>query len=1260
MRFFSDGPSIPDILLERRDQGRVVFLCGAGVSFSSGLPGFSDLTNYVIDFFDPPKDSDICQAFSPWIDGGAGPKVPLDQIFHLLYQEYGRDEVNALVAKRLVEIKPNADSGREHELIKRLSKSSDGSPQIVTTNFDLLFELGDLNIPVYVPPAFPDLDLGMPLEGITYLHGRLKEPEEKHHPYILSSADFGRAYLAEGWATNFILKLLKLYTVVLVGYQAEDPQVKYLLQGLNHDEQFDRSKIFAFDKGISEDIEAKWRDRGVTAIAYSEHSKLWETLAAWADRADDPRKWRRQIIELAQRNPRELHAYNRGKVAHIIKTTAGARAFAEAVPSPSPEWLCVFDAYIRTTEKKSDYGNTETFDPLLAYGLDYDPPRQTEAFPKQLVHEHLLDWQYGDQNSIDGHRLGSNYSILPPRKWHLVRWIINNLNSPITAWWAVRQNGLHPRLIEEIQRTLWIDSDIHPEARKVWHLILDYSATRSDLYKEHAFYMFTERVKNEGWTPSVLRLFELKMAPYVEICRPIGLAASKPPLHGWESTSLGDLGEWEVKFPMLTNLDIEVPQEQLLKLLRILQSQLHRANDLRQELDQNYYVEKPTCYPDRIERDSSIESHSVFYYCLQIFKKLIESAPEQAKSICLSWSLDESLYFKKLKLFAFKHLELFEGEEVLYFILKIEQDFFWGDESRRELLFLLRDRWKDLTEEGKNLIAERILNGPDYNKYWSEEEYPLKRDWWACQYSKWLMLNGVTFPISPLDKLECMLSQFPDWDDRGALTLSETNNIKCYSVSSDESPDQIINAPVFEVIEQAKAVHSRELGSRTQKRPFTGLVKRNPRKALASLSYLARKGEYPQEYWTALLDQWPKETPLRLLRVLLMRLGQLPNNAISSFNYAIGRWIQRHILIALKADREMTWRTFDHIVSGLMVADWSASKSTIGDIYSGGKRVQRSRRTYDHAINSTVGSMVQGLLAELNARALQENTGISSDIRTRLERLTEGTEESADHAVIIITHEIGRLYYIDSQWVKSYILQWFELGHHFLEPAWHGFISRSLIPQEELSCILKPMFLGLFPIIYEWSWDSGALRVASQMVVDLSLITYDGSDRFTPSEARICLRNMRDSERQSAIHHLSAIGRRNSDRWYKDVIPFINSVWPRERKFRTAAQVSAWINLLKQSDKAFPHLLKEMRWCLVPVNIERHWLHALHRNLNMGEPLAAVFPTDVLELCDLVIPNEVEDVSYDLKQVLELIEQSEPYLSGDKRFIRLINIIESR
>ena len=142
MRFYVDGPSIPDVLLGRCDAGRVVFLCGAGVSQPSGLPSFVGLTQHVIEFFDPPEDSQVMTAFQPWLDDPSGPNVPLDQIFNLLHQEYGRDEVNALVTERL-HVPPSGDEvGREHALIKRISTNPSGVPQIVTTNFDLMFETG--------------------------------------------------------------------------------------------------------------------------------------------------------------------------------------------------------------------------------------------------------------------------------------------------------------------------------------------------------------------------------------------------------------------------------------------------------------------------------------------------------------------------------------------------------------------------------------------------------------------------------------------------------------------------------------------------------------------------------------------------------------------------------------------------------------------------------------------------------------------------------------------------------------------------------------------------------------------------------------------------------------------------------------------------------------------------------------------------------------------------------------------------------------
>lgn len=53
------GPSIPDSLLHARDQGRVVFFCGSGVSCArAGLADFFGLAESVIQQLGAPADSD--------------------------------------------------------------------------------------------------------------------------------------------------------------------------------------------------------------------------------------------------------------------------------------------------------------------------------------------------------------------------------------------------------------------------------------------------------------------------------------------------------------------------------------------------------------------------------------------------------------------------------------------------------------------------------------------------------------------------------------------------------------------------------------------------------------------------------------------------------------------------------------------------------------------------------------------------------------------------------------------------------------------------------------------------------------------------------------------------------------------------------------------------------------------------------------------------------------------------------------------------
>lgn len=1025
MRFFKDGPSIPDLLLERRDQGRVVFLCGAGVSLNAGMPTFYHLTKHVIDFFDPPIGSALETEFRPWVEDYESkenrPKTPLDQIFHLLYQEYGREDVNSLVAERLWNFRTGDARSFEHSVIARISADQEGKPQLVTTNFDLLFEpeLIHAEGKIYEPPAFPDISLGVPLTGITYLHGRLQDRDIKLHPYVLSSADFGRAYLSEGWATNFIRSLLKSYTVVLVGYQAEDPPVKYLLQGLNHDGLSDRSNLYAFDKGEPEDIEAKWRDRGVTAIACKDYPSLWQSLEAWADRADNPRLWRSNIINLAMKGPCQLSAYERGQVAHLVRTTPGARLFAKANPPPTPEWLCVFDAWCRVGKVSKDYeDNVESFDPALEYGLDDDPPRPSDGDKEfNWVYDHILEWRRSDTNPSAFHRLGSRQvagsESMPPRLFHLCNWITKHLNSPIAAWWVARQRGLHPRLMSSIQRELQRNVELNSDARRVWSLIIKYQSDSRNFQWESGWYDVKKRIKNEGWTPAVLRYFEEVTEPILSLEQPTGIKASKPPFGSWEETTTESIPHWTVKFPGRHSEELEVPDLVLGSVFRIAERHFHHAAGLLEDTN-TFYFSAPTCYPKREVEGENHERHEVFRWFLDLFARMVSNFPETMRGYAATWPTEDRFYFRKLRLFALSYVELFEADEAAQSLLNLSQECFWDANARRELLFLISDRWKSFSAENKAALADRLLNGPDKTEHWSDEEYPAIKNEIASQYTRWLVLQGRCLTENQTTRLGEMISGIPSWSDGWASSLVKEHYGYVRRIGTDEAPATIIDLPVSEVVLRAKAEHGRGFDSFTNRQPFNGLVKANPRKALSSLSYVARSGEYPREFWSALISDWPDGVNPRLFRVFLNRLGNLPYEAIRELRFPVGRWLQDKLLSAVLFDPELAWHTFDNLVSGLISEDGVATRSAIEEVRTGGEVIERSRRTIDYAINSPIGHAMQGLHNTLDSLKLNQGEGIPEEFKSRIERLIAAPGEGGDHAIAILARQISWLFYLNN------------------------------------------------------------------------------------------------------------------------------------------------------------------------------------------------------------------------------------------------------
>ena len=1248
MRFFTNGPSIPDVLLKRCDAGRVVFLCGAGVSLNSGMPTFRELTKHVIDRFDPREDSEIMIAFNPWLADQTAGIVPLDQIFNLLHQEYGRDEVNELVTERL-RASPEAKSASyEHSLVKRISSSQNGIPQIVTTNFDRLFEFGNEadSIPTYVPPAFPDLAFGSSIDGITYLHGRLVSPDASQHPYVLSSADFGRAYLSEAWATRFISGLLERHTVVLVGYQAEDPPVKYLLQGLNHDGQFDQSRLYAFDRGEPEEIEAKWRDRGITSIAYQDHIHLWQTMAAWADRADDPRAWRNRIVVSAERDPKEMSPHERGQVAHVLRSIPGAKAFADAEPSPHPEWVCVLDAFTRNAKRSSGYGeHTEEFDPVLAYGLDDDRgPISEKDFRQGIRNDNLLEWRSGDDNPPEFHRLSGGavegFEAIPTRLRHLVRWIGKSFQAPVVAWWAARQHSLHPRLIVAISRHLDKTREVDENCRQTWNLILEYHRDPRNRRRNEPWYDLKKRIATEGWVPNVLRDFHHASQPYLNISRPMGLHENKPPTSGWGELRTDEIARFEVKYLERHNEELDVPDQALPVVFGLLVNQLPAAAGMLSDLGVSYFT-TPTCFPDR-ETDGGDHCHDSaepFLLLIELFDRVVALNPTLAMAHATLWDEGDPYYFRKLKLYALSKPNVFDANDAARIICSFDQETFWDIKVVRELLFALVDRWVDFSEENKQALAERIVAGPDRMNHWSEEEYPAFRDQLVAKYGCYLRLNNCDLPDAPATSLTDIIAVIPDWNDDLATAMVMEHGIHGRLIERDITPDEIIDLPVNKIVDRAKTVLPWNTLDLTEKRPFIGLVKANPRKALSALSVVAKNGDYPTELWSTLITEMPTDVTPRLRRVFLHRLARLPHTIVNELRDTLNQWLEQNLVRVLEFDDNLGWVVFDHIIDGILNGGADDIESSIDE-------------------DGPLKMCAVALFSAIPEKKQEAGSLVSGHIKSRLERIFAASGKGSDRAVCIATSKLNWLVYIDPCWTKKHLIPLLAFDHPVSETAWRGFLLSGSAPCGPLAEIIKPLMLDLFPWIEKFSWSRDISWVAAQWLGHMRVFYPNEPSGLTNAEMRSVLRAMSDDSRSRFIFWLGRVGQKNEDGWVTHVVPFVNEDWPREKRYRTSESVKAWIGLLVNAGKDFPVVYEAVKKFLVPIETNDCSLYRFTRTNNNEEPPTVRFPESTLDLMNCVTPRILSRTPFELPKVLALIAETDVKLTSDPRYLRLIDLVE--
>ena len=1263
MRFLADGPSIPDELLIARDEGRVIFFCGAGVSRAyARLPDFFELAKTVMDSLGTLPESPsrslikVANAIEPI--AGVGGVVSADRVFGLLAREFGTRDIEAAVAEALRPKSP-ADLSA-HRILIELARGPDKKVRIVTTNFDLLFETSDRRLACWRPPNLPDPRRHNDFSGVIHLHGHVTPAYDgaDGDGFVLSSAEFGRAYLSEAWATEFFRAVLDRYLVVFIGYAADDPPVQYLLEALNRTSPLGAERIFAFQSGSEHDAVARWRQKGVRAIAYSDangHGPLWKTLNAWALRAKNPERWAQNIIRRAHLGPAALLPFERGQVVHLVSAAEGARRFADTKVPPPADWLCAFDPatrYAKPGKLNLWSGDGTYIDPFEDYGLDSDPVPEKIApddyNAKREIPPDVRD-VFADVEDDSNHPhdvVGSSFrgrsaiggQPLSSRLAYLGSWLARASSQPAAIWWAAGQYGLHRQvqrmIIAELRRA---NADHRAVARRAWRYLFEsWSVDRNGIVD--AFELKTE-IDQSGWESATTRDYQRLLAPYITVSRPYW-AGPKPP-GGSTCARLRDVVNIDVEHPH-AEISIQIPHERLKEVTSAVRENLERAVILEKEagpfhLSHICPIEAdPGLAGESSERSFGI-SRSVLFF-VTLFKKLVEFDMSAAKAEFIRWQTNEDVVFAPLRIWATGIPGLLTGDEAGSVLLDISRDAFWNMRHQRDLLIVVTKRWSNFPQATRSSLEKRILLGPTRWHGRNKEQFAKHRAWAILDRLYWLHSRGCTFGFNLEKKAAPLRAILPQWKPEDAEQAAASREARGGFVQTDTSYVELLNEPLATTFESAMGKSDVKHEALIRHNPFSGLVSERPVRAISALRLASPQDERVAWGWqTFLYAQRRSEEPDRMSVLIAGRLLRLPESFLAKLSSAAASWLVRVEKRFCAVNKDLFWSVFDKVATSL---------AGISD--GGGSQIVRHSAEPDwttESVNSPAGDLAQVLLSDPSLVGLQVKAGLPKPWVNRARALIELGSDSGKYALVIFARQLSWLYAVDPDWTDRNLLKPIAANADSREPILAGFFLQPNINGLSLYSLLKPVLLELAvsPSAARMAAISHPRACAKLLLDGWRLRDEQTTSRWTKSdEMRRALVHGDDDFRAMTlwqVAHWSDI---------TEKLAFLKEVWPRQMSARTPRTTERLCAIAFEDPENFPILVNS----LVPLvsRVERGTL--MLASLQQKKILER-YPEKLLVLLWSVLPLDAELWPYGVADVLRGIEATEPSLKDDIRLITL-------
>ena len=661
LRFSNDGPEFPSDLLDSLLKGEVVFLCGSGISRPQ-LPDFKGLVERTYERLS--------------LDMSPSEKIAFE------YERY--EEVLASLRRRLADpVKitrsvsdllavPTPPCLDHHRTILRLARDLENRIAVVTTNFDTLLEraaatLSDkecTNKISFAGQALP-APSSSDFAGIVHIHGRIEDQELglEQSPLVLTSTDFGEAYMRSGWASRFFFDLVRCKDIVLVGYSANDVPIRYILNVLEADRArfSDLRRVYAFAEFTHDekDAAADWQTLAVKALPYckineetkeEDHALLWRDLKKLGDVIERPQEaFQTRVSTILKHDVAESCAQSRREIVWLLK-------------QPRDLWSIALDAIV--------------------------DPRWFDFFRRE-----------GKWPEADITRLVST-------------WIGKNLENADRFECALRwQRRVGQPFTKYIAASLLHANNLNQDWKRIWRLFcLAVPAQRDGTN----FYRAQKSLNNEIVLDCDLRLAVTQLTPKLELGRsPHALeqANSGHPLASLlnAEVNVSDDGEANELADSLCKM-----HDRALRILELATCELRSILELEKELGLIYdeHDHNDSAVPS-VDRHPQNKLYGGKVFLVQLLSECLTQARnldrEGTKSIVECWKHFPGRIGLRLYLHAMRDTMLFSADEAISTLLSVSKQDFWP--MRRESALLIRGRAGDAAPELVSKLERMILDG---------------------------------------------------------------------------------------------------------------------------------------------------------------------------------------------------------------------------------------------------------------------------------------------------------------------------------------------------------------------------------------------------------------------------------------------------------------------------------------------------------------------------------------------------------------------